>query len=120
VIEVLPGLPENVIGIEAVGKVTDDDYKDVIVPLIDKKQQAHDKVRLIYVLGPEFDGYSAGALWDDAKIATKKPGSWEKLAVVSDEQWITRTLSLVSWAFPGEMKVFPMSERAAATTWIAA
>jgi hypothetical protein len=117
-ITVLQDLPANVIGLEASGKVTSDDYERTILPTIEKKQEEHEKVRLLYVLGENFEGYDAGAIWDDAKLAFKKPGSWERIAVVSDDDWIRRTVPLFSWMLPGDVKVFANSGLSEARTWV--
>ena len=67
-IEMLSDLPDNVLGVEAKGEVTGGDYEQVLVPEIEERLARHDKIRLVYVLGEEFDGYSAGAMWDDTKV----------------------------------------------------
>lgn len=66
-IRVLDGLPDNVLGVEAVGKVTDDDYENVLTPAVNDKLGAHDTIRCIYVLGDEFDGWTLGGMWEDAR-----------------------------------------------------
>src|SRR5262245_20675253 len=100
-IELLGGLPENVIGIEATGEVTSDDYERFILPAIDQKQREHEKVRMVYVLGPNFEGYTAGAFFQDGKLIFKHPLSWERVAVVTDEEWIRRSLAIFGWMVPG-------------------
>jgi stage II sporulation SpoAA-like protein len=117
-IEVLHDLPDNVIGLEAKGKVTSSDYADVIGPAIDAKQREFDKVRLMYVLGPGFEGYTPGAMWDDSKLIFKRPGSWERIAVVTDEEWVRRSIALFGWMSPGEVKVFDYGEEALAREWV--
>jgi hypothetical protein len=117
-IQLIDGLPDNVIGLEAAGQVTSGDYENVIAPTIDAKQREHDKVRLIYVLGPEFDGYSAGAVWQDSKLLFKHPSSWEKVAIVTDEDWLRRSVSLFGWMVPGEVKVFANSDSTEARDWV--
>jgi hypothetical protein len=117
-IQLLEDLPKNVIGLEAVGKVTSDDYEQTIVPQIEEKQREYDKVRLIYVLGPEYEGYTPGAMWDDSMLAFKRPGSWEKIAVVSDHEWLNRAIGAFSWMVPGEVKLFHDSELDAARNWV--
>ena len=34
-IRIIEGLPDNVVALEALGKVTGDDYKDVIMPAVE-------------------------------------------------------------------------------------
>ncbi len=76
-LEVLSGFPDNVLGIDAIGEVEDDDYEDVLVPAIDDRLSRHDKIRLVFVLGPEFERYEAGALWEDTKLGMKTFTSYE-------------------------------------------
>lgn len=117
-IRLLQDLPPNVIGLEASGKVTSDDYEETIVPSIEKKQDQFDKVRLLYLLGQGFEGYEAGAVWEDAKLAFKHPRSWEKIALVSDESWIGHAAGLFSWMIPGEVKVFATRDAEQARSWV--
>ena len=117
-IQLLPDMPKNVIGLEASGKVTREDYQATVLPQIEQKQRDFDKIRLMYVLGNDFDGYSAGAVWEDASLAFKKPGSWERIAVVSDNEWLGRAMALFSWMMPGEVKLFPISEERQAREWV--
>ena len=56
-LELIPDLPDNTVGIRAIGDVEDEDYEDVLVPEIERRLAHHDKIRLLYVLGPEFEGY---------------------------------------------------------------
>jgi hypothetical protein len=63
VLAVLEDLPDNVIGVIATGKVTDDDYEHVLIPTIRSALDAHERIRFFYVLGDEFDGWSLGPMW---------------------------------------------------------
>ncbi len=118
-ITVLEGLPDNVIGVEASGKVTDDDYENVLIPAIRSKQDAHEHIRFIYVLGKDFDGWSMGALWEDAKLGIKNSRSWEKIAIVSDDEHMRHMIKAFGWMMPGEVRLFDLGKRDAATDWAA-
>ena len=72
-IRVIENMPPGTIGVEAVGKVTEDDYRNVLVPAVSAALERGD-VRLLYVLGKDFDSYSAGALWADTIIGGKPQG----------------------------------------------
>ena len=117
-IEMLPGLPGNVVGIEGVGAVSSDDYKDVLIPAVEAALEKHDKVRLLYVLGERFDRISAGAAWEDTKLGLEHLRGWELMAVVTDVEWIGHALNAVGWMIPAKIRVFPTSERAAAEAWV--
>jgi len=119
-IEAISGLPENVVGFEAVGEVSADDYRDVLVPIAEAALKKGGKVRLLYVLGERFDGISAGAMWQDTKLGLEHLGAWEKMALVTDVEWIGHTVKAFGWMMPGEVRVFPVAERAAAEAWVGA
>ena len=61
-IDVIKGMPENVVAVECRGQVTRRDYEDVLIPLIKAKLGKHDKLRLLYRVGSEFKGIDPGAL----------------------------------------------------------
>jgi hypothetical protein len=117
-IEMLPGLPGNVVGIEGVGEVSSDDYKNVLIPAVEAALEEHDKVRLLYVLGDRFDRISAGAAWEDTKLGLEHLRGWELMAVVTDVEWIGHALKAVGWTIPAKIRVFPTSERVAAEAWV--
>ena len=87
-IRLLDDMPPGVLGIEAVDDVEKEDYENVIVPALDAALAEHDKVRLVYVLGPEFDDYEGEAVWEDLKLGVRHPASFERVAIVTDARWV--------------------------------
>jgi hypothetical protein len=119
-IELVPGLPEGVVGLRAVGEIHGDDYDEVIVPAVEKALEGRDKVRLLYVLGPEFEEYAGDAIWEDAKFGAHHLFDFERVAVVTDVTWVSRGLRWFAFAIPGKVKVFPYDSLDDAKEWIAA
>lgn len=119
-LEILPGLPDNVLGIKAVGEVEEDDYDDVLEPAIDDRLSRHEKIRLLYILGPEFEGYDGEAIWEDAKLGTKTFTSYDRIAVVTDADWVRRMVKAFGWLMPGEVDVYKLDDEVAARDWISA
>ncbi len=119
VIEELTGLPENVIGFSAHGKVTARDYELQVVPAVEQALVSHDKVRLLYQLSDDFDGFEAGALWEDAKVGLSHLAAWERIAMVTDLEWIRMATKAFGFAMPGEVRVFSNAELGAAREWLA-
>lgn len=114
----LDGYPDNVIAIRAVGEVTSRDYEDRLIPLVRKMEAVHGGVRLLMQLGPDFENYTAGAMWDDARLGLTHWRSFERVAVVSDIGWITRGVKMFAPLMPGEVAVFPNDALDAAKAWI--
>jgi SpoIIAA-like len=118
VIEMIAGLPDGVLGIEAKGEVTAEDYEQVLIPAVERQLDQHDKVRLLYLLGSEFDGYSAAALWDDTKVGMEHLLSWERIAVVTDHDSYRRLVKGFGFLMPGKVRVFDVAELEVAKAWI--
>jgi hypothetical protein len=120
VIRILENLPENVLGVEASGTVTDDDYENVLVPAVREKREQQGRIRFLYVLGEDFDGWTMGAMWEDAKLGLKDPKAWEKIAIVSDKDWLRHTVNAFGWMIPGEVRFYGLEELDDAKAWAAA
>jgi hypothetical protein len=119
-IERIPGLPDDVLGFTAKGTVTAKDYESVIIPAVEALFSRRSKVRFLYHLGAEFSGFEAAAVWDDTKLGLKHLGGWEKMAVVSDVEWIRAAIKVFGLAIPGHVRVFHDRELSDAMRWIAA
>lgn len=118
-VERIPDLPPDVLGFTAKGHVTADDYESVIIPAVEEALARHSKVCFLYHLGADFEGFDLGALWDDAKLGMKHLSGWEKLAIVSDVEWIRTALRVLRFAIPAEARLFHDRELAEAKQWIA-
>lgn len=114
----LTDLPDRVIGFEAEGDIEADDYSGLLVPAIEQQIADHDQVRIVLVF-PEGSGYSGGGAWEDLKLGAKHLTKWERVALVSDVDWISHLVTIFGWMMPGEVKRFPMAERDAAVAWAA-
>jgi hypothetical protein len=117
-IETIPDLPERVLGFTAKGTVTADDYESIIVPAVEARFDRQDKVRLLYHLGEDFSGFEAAAMWDDTKVGLKHLTGWERIAVVSDVEWIRAGMKVFGFVMPGHVRVFHNRELAEAKRWI--
>jgi hypothetical protein len=118
-IRIRDDMPAGVLGLEAVDDVEKQDYENVIVPAINKVLAEQGKVRLVYVLGPEFDDYEGGAVWEDLKLGMRHPASFERVAVVTDARWAGPAIKVFSVLWPGQARAFPLSELDSAKRWAA-
>jgi hypothetical protein len=110
-------MPPGTIGVEAVGKVTEEDYRQVLAPALADALERRE-VRLLYVLGAEFDSFSPGATWEDTKLWARHLKGWERVAVVSDADWLEHAVNVFGWLVPGEVKVFETDELDEAKAWL--
>lgn len=117
-IERIPDLPENILGFTAKGKVTAQDYERTLIPAVEKYFSQHDKIRFLYHLGEELSGFEAAAMWDDMKLGLQHFAGWERIAIVSDIEWIRSAIKLFGIVMPGDVRVFHNREFAEAKRWI--
>ena len=117
-IELLKGFPDNVVAIACHGEVTRKDYDTVLIPAVEKALKSHDKVRLLYEIGPDFASYDAGAAWEDLKVGMEHFSRWERVAVITDIEWMKLAMRLFSVFLPGTMRVYPTADAAKARLWI--
>ena len=116
-IEMIEGAPENVIAFKAVGELEAHDYKTVLKPAIDEAIDSGEKVRCVYVMGPEFAGFSAGAAWEDAEMGMAHVTRWHRCAVVTDTEWVRHLVKAFGWMMVGHLKLFSVAELPAAMQW---
>ena len=114
----LTDLPDGVIGFEATGKLQAEDYRDVVLPALDRAA-ASGEVRFVIVI-PEFQGMSGGALWQDLKVGIEHLRAWKRIALVTDIAWMEHLTALFGWMTPGEVRTFPLAQRDEAIAWVAA
>jgi SpoIIAA-like len=117
-VEQIPDLPDRALGFTAIGTVTADDYESAIMPAVDALCARHERVRFLYHLGAEFSGFEAAAVWDDAKLGLQHLTGWERIAVVSDVEWVRMAVRVFGLAIPGHVRLFHDRELAEAKRWI--
>ncbi|MEQ3728990.1 MAG: STAS/SEC14 domain-containing protein [Tateyamaria sp.] len=114
----MEGFPRDVIALRFSGLITSQDYSNSLVPLIDEAAKEHDKLKLLCVLDQYFDGYSAGAVWDDMRFGFSHFTTFSKLALVTDIDWIRKSAKLFGGLMPTEVMVFDNDEFEDAKAWI--
>lgn len=67
-IRVLDGYPDTVLAVSYIGKVTAQDYHDVLVPEAKRRIEEHRSIRFLCHCGAQFDGLTAGAALADTKL----------------------------------------------------
>lgn len=117
-IEIMTDLPDHVLGIRAQGEVSADDYRQVLVPALEKKLHQHPRVRLLYVTGEDFKEYTRGAAWEDAKVGMLHLTAFERTAIVTDVEWIEKSAKALGFALPGEVRVFDDDDLQKAREWV--
>lgn len=118
-IRLLSDMPPGVLGFEAIGEVEEEDYRNVLVPAIERAIDERGKARVVYVLGDEFEEYDDDAVKEDLKLGLSHPASFERIAVVTNVGWAKPAMRAFSLLFPGRAKAFRLAELEQAKAWAA-
>jgi hypothetical protein len=122
VIEPLDGMPDGTIGFRASGRVTREEYRDILLPPMRNAAERGD-VRMVFAIGPGFEKFELGALAEDTKsgitLGLGHPHAWKRTAVVTDVDWIAKALHMFSWLMPGEVRLYELDGLEDAKKWVA-
>src|SRR3974377_2022039 len=113
----LSDLPAGVIGFEVSGRIRAEDYRDVVLPALERAA-ATGEVRFVIVMR-DFDGMSGGAVWQDLKVGIEHFRAWKRIALVTDITWMRDLTSLFGWMTPGEKRNLAPAQRDEAIEWAA-
>ena len=119
-IELVQGLPKNVLGAVAKGQVTATDYEDVLIPAIRDATKTQSRIRFYYEFGPSFTGMDPETMWEDFEVGSPHWSQWDRIAVVTDIPWLNHAVNAFSVLMPCPARVFAMDERDEARSWITA
>jgi hypothetical protein len=122
VIERLDGMPEGTIGFRATGRMTREEYRDVLLPPMRAAAEAGE-VRMVFAIGPGFEKFEAGTLAEDTKtgvtLGLGHLSSWKRAAIVTDVDWIGKAMHMFGWLTPGEVKLYGLDGLEDAKAWVA-
>jgi hypothetical protein len=117
-IKELSDLPPGVAGFDVAGTLSAEDYRDVVLPALERAA-AGGVVRFVVVI-PEFRGMTGDAAWQDLKVGVGHLRAWKRIALVTDIDWMRHLTTVFGLMAPGEIRQFPLAQRAEAMAWAAA
>lgn len=117
-LERLNNLPPDIVALKAVGKVSKADYDEVFQPILDEARRDGRRLRFLYQFGPSFEGFTPGALWEDAKIGVRSMRLFGACAVVSDIGWLRSFVHVAGSLVPCPVRIFSGVEFDSAVKWL--
>lgn len=112
-------MPSYVAAFKATGEVSEKDYKNTLVPEVDRVDKEHGHIHFLMVLETPATNFSLRAWLQDALTGLKHYRGWKKVALVSDEKSIETISDIFSVVIPGKSKGFPLSQLEEAKKWVA-
>jgi hypothetical protein len=117
-LEILPESQGNILGIRASGKLTDNDYKTVLIPRLETIIREQGKARVLCHMDEDFHGWDMEALWDDAQFGVAHRHDFEKFAVAGGSRWVEWGAKLGALFMKTELRTFPSDQLQEAWDWI--
>jgi hypothetical protein len=116
--KVIEGLEPDVMAIEAIGWVTHEDYRDVLIPKAGA-MIGNGPIKSLYVLGNKFAGFQLEALADDSGFELQHWRDFSQIAVVTDHGWLQAVISVFLPFFHSQIRLLTLADLPAAKSWIA-
>jgi hypothetical protein len=80
-IEIMPESRGNVLDVRASGKLTHDEYRQLLIPRLESLFAEHDKLNVLFLMDANFKIWELDAAWDDASYGPKHNAGFCKPAV---------------------------------------
>lgn len=106
------------IGIRATGRLTDRDYREVLIPRLERLFRQRGKLDLLVHFDEAFEGWDLQAAWDDMAFGLAHRGDFGKLAIVGAPAWVEWCVKLSGFLWPGEIRLFPGEALGDAWQWV--
>ena len=117
-IGVLSRSHDDVVGVRVSGVLTDADYKQTLIPLLEETITQHGRARLLVEIADTFAGWELAAAWDDATFGFGHRADFSKIALVGGPQWIVWSAKLFAPFIAGVMRIYSAGQSDQAWAWI--
>jgi hypothetical protein len=111
---------DTVLGFHITGKLSAEDYEEVLMPAIEAQIEANGKARILLKWDENFKGWEAKAMLDDARLGFAHWNDFEKIALVGAPKWLDIFLKIFDATSKGEVKTFEEGAYDQAMAWAAA
>jgi hypothetical protein len=120
-IERMSDVPAGTIGLRASGKLTREEYREVLEPAL-QEGTASGELRMVFVL-TDFHGVEPAAVPEDIKTGLSAwfahHSAWKRFALVTDVDWVATAMRLFAWIAPGEVRIYSLDSLDDAKVWVA-
>jgi hypothetical protein len=106
----------NMLTVHVRGKLTKADYV-YFTPEFERLVQLNGRLRVLFDM-TGFQGWDAGALWEDIKFDAKHFADIERLAMVGDKKWEHGMAAFCKPFTKANIRYFDHADEAAARSWL--
>ena len=106
---------DDTVEIDISGEITEADI-DEISPWIERFMKERDTVHVVEVV-QDVEGAEPSALWKGLKFDAQHLSNFDRVAVVSDKDWVDPLAKATELVTNLEVRTFPMRDLTAAREW---
>ena len=117
-IEILPESEGNLVAVKASQFLSTEDYTQIWIPKLNAAIETHGKIRALILFDASFQGWQAGAIWEDAKFGFHHANDFEKIALVGASHWVEAVTKLFGHLIEGSVRTFSDEQRQEALGWV--
>lgn len=110
--------PDNMVGFQALGEVTKEDFENKVLPEVKELVERTGELNYLMVIDTELKSFTVGAWLQDVLLGIKNITKWNRAAILSDVEGIKIFTDIFSKIMPGEFKAFGKDQLEAATVWV--
>jgi hypothetical protein len=116
-IEMLPESEGNLLAIRATGRLTNEDYNNVMIPYLENILKQYGKARFVMYMDENFKGWTPNAAWDDMHFGMNHRNDFERVCVVGAPTYVEWGTNLGKLIINGEVKCYPANDYDDAIAW---
>jgi hypothetical protein len=116
--QILSDFPDDVLAVSATGKVTAEDYDQILVPAVEARMRQHKPLKLFFHFGPQYEGMETGAKVEDARLGIAHWRDWGRIAVVTDSGLLRDAIGFFALMFRHPFQLFFNADYRKAKAWI--
>ncbi len=117
-VELLTGFPPHVAAYRAWGTVDKEEYEQVVMARVDEVAAKYGKINFLVLLQTDMDNYSFGAFIDYLKVSFEHFSKWNRMAIVTDQNWVRKAYEVLSLLVHGEIKGYELKDFEEARQWV--
>lgn len=107
------------VGFEATGEITEDDFKNVVMPRVQEAIDRNYVLNYMLVLDTSIKNFTVGSWLSDALMGFKHLFRWNRAAIITDVEAIITFTDGFSKIMPGEFRGYPHKDMQKAIDWVA-
>jgi hypothetical protein len=119
-VELLNDFPPHVAAYKASGAVSKEEYEQVVMARVDEVADKFSKINFLVRLETDMDNYAMGAFLDYLKVSFEHFFKWNRMAIVTDEQWLRNAYEILSPLVHGVIKGYELKQYEEAKEWVSA